>query len=417
MSTFDTSHSQSSQDKSSQNKSGPSFSTGGHPDQDGTRQQAPIPATPESDSNGGEQPFHSGVVDDSENGFETNLRPPSFREFVGQERVTENLLISIEAAKERHDVLDHVLLSGMPGLGKTTLSMLISEAMGVKLHKTSGPVLEHGGDLVGFLTNLERGDVLFIDEIHRMSRAAEEYLYSAMEDYQVDIVIDKGADARTYSISIQPFTLVGATTREGLLSAPFRSRFGIQEKLETYSDTELAKIIVRSANLLSSEIETDTAVELAKRSRGTPRYANRFLRRVRDISQYRRRKEREEENPNTDPIAQRLQGGAALYNSNEPLVIRPSDVFEGLERLGVDENGLDRIDRRILQVLIENGERPIGLKTLSVSVGEEDQTIEDVYEPYLIQKGLLLKTPRGRLATQYAFDLLKESSREVRGTW
>ncbi len=332
--------------------------------------------------------FRPRQLDGDEGGFERSLRPSSFDEFVGQNRVRENLLIAIEAARERGDVIDHVLLSGMPGLGKTTLAHLIADAMKVRIHATSGPILEHGRDLIGLLTNLGRGEALFIDEIHRMSKEAEEYLYSAMEDFQVDIVVDRGPDARTYTLPVQPFTLIGATTREGLLSGPFRGRFGIQEKLEIYPPNDLAEIILRSAGILRIEVEPAAAVELAGRSRGTPRYANRFLRRVRDVAQHRRR------------LAGNGSSGACLG-------IDMADVDDALERLGVDENGLDRIDRRILELLVANAERPVGLKTLAVSIGEEERTIEDVYEPFLIQKGLILKTPRGRLATALAHDLMK----------
>jgi Holliday junction DNA helicase RuvB len=337
----------------------------------------------------GEQPFSPQPVDDEEQGVETSLRPACFAEFIGQERVVENLRIAVAAARQRGDTLDHILFTGMPGLGKTTLSRLIAAEMGVELRATSGPVLEHGRDLLGIITNLQRGDVLFIDEIHRMSREAEEYLYSAMEDFQVDLVVDRGPDARTYRIDLQPFTLVGATTRAGLLSAPFRSRFGIQEKLEPYDERTLAAIVQRSARILRSSMDRDAAEELARRSRGTPRFANRFLRRIRDVAQLRSG-----------------SAGGSVNIAGGSLHIDGAAVEEGLDRLGVDGNGLDRVDRMIVEILLANGDRPVGLKTLAVSVGEEERTLEDVYEPYLIQRGLLVKTPRGRLATARALELL-----------
>lgn len=345
----------------------------------------------------GARPFRTDVLD-GPNGNdaheEVSLRPTTFDEFVGQSRITENLLIAIETARDRGESLDHVLLSGMPGLGKTTLATLIARAMDGELRTTSGPALEHGKDLLGVLTCLNNGDVLFIDEIHRMNAETEEYLYSAMEDYRVDIVVDRGPDARTYPININRFTLIGATTREGLLSAPFRSRFHIQEKLESYTAEELSSIVLRSASILNAEIEDEAAMELARRSRGTPRFANRFLRRVRDVAQYRRK---HDQRPGASPEKSK---------TDARLMIDESAVQEGLERLGVDDSGLDRIDRRILQLLVESGERPTGIKTISVSVGEEARTIEEVYEPYLIRRGLLVKTPRGRLATARAAELV-----------
>ena len=325
--------------------------------------------------------FQVSPENEVECGIEKSLRPQRFEEFIGQGRVVENLTLAIDAARARGDVLDHVLLSGMPGLGKTTLATLIKEALGVEMYNTSGPVLEKGRDILGILTGMSRGDVLFIDEIHRMSRETEEYLYSAMEDFKVDLVLDKGPDARALRISTEAFTLVGATTREGQLSDPFRSRFGITEKLELYPASELREIIQRSAGLLGCSINAAAALVLGERCRGTPRYANRFLRRIRDVAQYR-----------------------TGWTGECTLELTPEDVTSGLSRLGVDENGLDRVDRRLLEILLGEDE-PVGLKTLAVSVGEEERTIEDVYEPFLIQQGMLVRTPRGRRASAKAQSL------------
>jgi Holliday junction DNA helicase RuvB len=345
-----------------------------------------------------EYPFEPSAAGDEEVGIEKSLRPTCLEEFIGQSRVVENLRIAIEAAKARGEVLDHVLFSGMPGLGKTTLSSLIAHALGVEMHAASGPALERGKDLLGILTRLRRGDVFFIDEIHRISPDVQEYLYSAMEDYRVDVVIDRGADARTLRLNVEPFTLVGATTREGLLSAPFRGRFGIVEKLEVYPPADLLEIIRRSAGLLGCDIGEKAGLLLAERCRGTPRFANRFLRRIRDLAQYR--------------------SGLRARSSRipaEPLELVLEFVREGLERLGIDENGLDRIDRKILEVLLASSQ-PVGVKTLAVSVGEEERTIEDVYEPYLIQKGLLIKTPRGRRASDTAAGLYRAGSKAAART-
>ena len=273
--------------------------------------------------------------------------------------------------------MDHVLLSGMPGLGKTTLASLISDDLGVNFVATSGPILEAPADLLGILTKLGRNDVLFIDEIHRLNTKLEEYLYGAMEDFVVDLVIDKGANARSMRFSLLPFTLVGATTREGLLSDPFRARFGVLEKLMPYAPETLARIVARSAGKLGVTITEAGALLLAQRSRGTPRIANRFLRRIRDLAQ--------------------MSGSATI---DETLVL------DGLTRLGVDQNGLDPTDRRILTLIMAQGGRPVGVKTIAVALGEEERTIEEVYEPYLIQRGLLLKTPRGRVATPDAERLM-----------
>lgn len=336
-----------------------------------------------------EHVFDPGVSDADEFSAEKSLRPTRLEEFIGQERTVENLRIAIDTARARGDVLDHVLFSGMPGLGKTTLSSLIAQAMGTNLRTTSGPAIEKAKDIVGQLSQLERGDVLFIDEIHRLSSEAEEYLYSAMEDFKVDIILASGPDAHSVRISVQPFTLVGATTRDGLLSAPFRSRFGILEKLELYPPEDLTEILLRSARLLNCVVARDTALYLAERCRGTPRYANRFLRRVRDIAQFR-------------------SGNRSTGDAAGPLGLTPEHVKEGLDRLGIDSNGLDRIDRRIVEILLA-AQEPVGLKTIAVSVGEDERTIEDVHEPYLIQRGMLLKTPRGRRASASASELYHPS--------
>jgi Holliday junction DNA helicase RuvB len=349
------------------------------PDSDDAGQE--IPDYDDGEDDGIVHPYQANEYDLDEAQAEKSLRPRSLVEFVGQTRVVENLSIAIEAAKARGDVLEHVLLSGMPGLGKTTLAFLIRTEMGVDIQVTSGPVIARGADLLGHLTGLKRGDVLFIDEIHRMSREAEEYLYSAMEDFKVDVRLDKGPEARSYRFDIQPFTLIGATTREGLLAAPFRSRFGILEKLSPYEPEDLTRIILRSASILQVDIDPKAARVLAERARGTPRFANRFLRRIRDVAQCR-------------------------DGADRPVRIDMPAVDDGLRRLAVDSNGLDATDRAILRVLVQSGDQPVGLKTIAISVGEEERTIEDVYEPYLIQRSYLLKTPRGRLATARACELL-----------
>ena len=308
--------------------------------------------------------------------IEAALRPQGFEEFVGQRKVVENLSVFIKAARMRGEALDHVLLNGPPGLGKTTLSHIISNEMGADIKTTSGPVLEKAGDLAGLLTSLDEGDVLFIDEIHRLSPVIEEYLYSAMEDYRIDIMIDTGPSARSVPLTLPPFTLIGATTRQGLLTAPLRSRFGIISRLDYYSVEDLFHVINRSAGILDIRIEDAGAFEIARRSRGTPRIANRLLRRTRDFADVK-----------GDGIVTREIADMAL------------------SALEVDEHGLDDMDKRILLSMIEkfNG-GPVGLNTLAIAVGEEPGTVEEVYEPYLIQEGFMQRTPRGREATRKAYE-------------
>ncbi len=307
--------------------------------------------------------------------LDNTLRPASFNEFIGQEKVRERLLLSVEAAKQRGESLDHVLLSGPPGLGKTTLCYILGDAMGVQVKVTSGPVIDKPADLAGLLTSLNRGDILFIDEIHRMQRTVEEYLYSAMEDFVIDIMIDQGANARSIRLELPRFTLIGATTRAGLISSPLRSRFGITARMNYYPSDELARIVTRSAALLDVSIEDAGAMEIARRSRGTPRIANNLLRRVRDYAQVRA----------DNHISQGIADKA-------------------LTMLDIDSQGLDEMDKRILETLIIkfNG-NPVGLGSLAVSVSEESDTIEEVYEPYLIQEGFLKRTQKGRVATPKAW--------------
>ena len=317
----------------------------------------------------------------SDKEFERAIRPAQFTEFQGQQQVLENLMVFVHAAKGRGEALDHVLLHGPPGLGKTTLSHIIGNEMGVNVRVTSGPVIDKPGDLAGLLTNLEPHDVLFIDEIHRLSPVVEEYLYSAMEDYKIDIMIDSGPSARSVQISINPFTLVGATTRSGLLTAPLRSRFGINLRLQYYDAQTLGNIIKRSASILDIPIDDDAAYEIASRSRGTPRIANLLLRRVRDFAQIKG------DGTITLPITQ-----------------------VALSALNVDQHGLDEMDNRILSTIIEKFKGgPVGLSTIATAVGEDSGTIEEVYEPFLIQEGYLMRTPRGREATDLAFSHLGKS--------
>jgi len=312
---------------------------------------------------------------DEEEKFDATLRPQRFEDFVGQTRVLENLKVYVKAALQRGEALDHILFSGPPGLGKTTLARIISNELGVEFHGTSAPALKKPGDLVGLLTGLQERTVLFIDEVHRLSPVLEEYLYSAMEDFAIDLTVDQGPAARPITFRLKPFTLIGATTRDGLLSRPFQDRFGIPQKLGFYTAEELTKIVVRSARILNIATEREAAEEIAKRARKTPRIANRLLRRLRDWAE--------------------VEGDGKLT-----LAI----ARKGLEREAVDERGLDQTDRRVLQAIAQHKGVPVGVKTVAVMVGEESDTIEDVYEPFLMQEGYLLKTPRGRVLSAKGYE-------------
>lgn len=315
-------------------------------------------------------------ITDSE--IENRLRPTTMEEYVGQEKVKANLEVYIKAAKERKEALDHVLLYGPPGLGKTTISHIIASELGSQIKVTSGPAIEHAADLAAILTNLNTNDVLFIDEIHRLNKSVEEILYPAMEDFALDFIVGKGPSARNMRLKIKPFTLIGATTRAGMISSPLRDRFGVIARLELYSDKELATIVCRSAKILSIEIEPEATLEIAKRSRGTPRIANRLLKRVRDFAQV-------------------IGEGKITFEL--------ADKALGL--MEVDKLGLDHIDRRILETMIDKfGGGPVGLETLAAATGEEAATIEDVYEPYLIQLGYIARTPRGRVVLEPAYNHL-----------
>ena len=307
--------------------------------------------------------------------FDNSLRPSEFSEFVGQQKIRDRLMLAVEAAKDRGETLDHVLFSGPPGLGKTTLSYILGEAMGVRVKTTSGPVLTKPADLAGLLTSLEAGDIVFIDEIHRMAKTVEEYLYSAMEDFAIDIMIDQGPNARSVRLELPRFTLVGATTRIGLIAAPLRARFGLVNRLDYYVPADLAEIVRRSAMKLGVEVDGDGALEIARRARGTPRIANNLLRRVRDYAQVRA------DNRITKDVAR-----------------------ESLELLEIDPNGLDEMDVKILETIcVKFGGGPVGLSTIAVSVGEEPDTVEEAYEPFLIMEGYLERTRKGRVATNLAF--------------
>lgn len=320
-------------------------------------------------------PFSKGALEAPDTPFDISLRPPMFSEFAGQAKVCERLEVVVEAARQREDVLDHILLSGPPGLGKTTLAYILSNAMGVNIKNTSGPTIEKAGDLAGLLTTLERGDVLFIDEIHRLQPTIEEYLYPAMEDFKLDIIIDQGPNARSVRLNLPKFTLIGATTRSGMLSAPLRSRFGMNARLDYYVAEELQQILQRSARILNIDIDGPGALEIAARSRGTPRIANNLLRWVRDYAQ--------------------VRAGASIDREV---------ADKALSMLDIDADGFDEMDKRILETLIHTFDGgPVGLNSLAVAIGEDSGTIEEVNEPYLIMQGYLKRTPQGRVALAPAY--------------
>lgn len=319
--------------------------------------------------------FYTRTTEAPSSAFDLSLRPPAFSEFRGQEKIKERLMLMVEAARQRGDVLDHILLSGPPGLGKTTLANIIANAVGCRIHTTSGPQIEKAGDLAGVLTNLEKGDILFIDEIHRLHPAIEEYLYPAMEDFRLDIIIDQGPNARSIQLNLPKFTLVGATTRAGMLTSPLRSRFGLVNRLDYYSQEDLCSIIERSAGLLNVPVEPEGARQIALRSRGTPRVANSLLRWVRDFAQ--------------------VRGNG---------IITEQLAHDALTMIEIDDDGLDEMDKRLLEAMIYkfNG-GPVGLSSLAVAVGEDTSTLEDVHEPFLIMQGYISRTPRGRVAMPSAY--------------